>query len=428
MQISNHEPGNDGAQISFPFVFGVNHESANFEIREKLAFSRDEIPQALNRLQNSGVTNESVILSTCNRTEIYCLTHDIDFVINAICDIKNICPRQLQKHSYIYSGIDCARHLFRVSSGLESMIFGETEIVAQVKDAVSLATENGSIATNLAGLFQIALSVEKEVRQMADVNTTSSVGGTIVNIINEMFPHTQDLRIVFLGAGTMMASLLPHFKDLAAQEKIVINRTLAKAQNLAESINGKAVALTDLSNVINDCDVIIACCAGGLFLTPESFGSGLQQDKPLLCIDLSMPLVTDATVRQHKNVTFFTLDNIATQIDTTLGARKNSTVLADTIIQDGITQYQTWLKKREVTPLIRALRDNADVIRQEALVQAQKQLNNGEDAQDVLQDFSVKLMNKLLHGPTVNLARTEHKLQDDLADLVSYLYSLNLVK
>lgn len=413
--------------MNMPLVFGLNYESSGFEVREKMAFSYEEIPHALNRLQNSGVTTEAIILSTCNRVEIYCVTHDVDFVINAICDMRNVCPRTVKKHSYIHTGIDCAKHLFRVASGLESMVLGETEIVAQVKDAFHLARKHKSIATNLAGLFQIALSVEKDVRNSTDINNISmSMGSAIVGIVTDSVANLTFKNILFLGAGEMMTKIAPYFKDIAAASKMVINRTVEKAKTLSLRTNAGYAGLEELSNIDNY-HVIIACCAGGVPLLDEKILEQVIKNKnKMLIIDLSMPLtVSNSMLGKYENITILTIDDIAKIVDVGLDKRKDAASNAHNLINERVNEYQSWLKKRGLTPLIRALRDNADLARVDVLLKAQKQLQNGEDAEEVLKDFSIQLTNKLLHGPTVNLSRTENKLQDDLAWLVSYLYDLN---
>ncbi len=223
-----------------PFVFGLNYSSSGFEIREKLAFSREEIPLVLARLQSSGMTREIVIVSTCNRTEVFCITHDIDFVINAICDIKNVCPRTLKNHCYVYSGDSCANHLFRVVSGLESMVLGETEIVAQVKDAMNLATDANSIGTMLLSVFQMALAVEKDVRNATEINNIAiSMGHAIVSLVNTSFQNLEKESILFIGAGDMMRQLAPHFKNVKLTKKTIINRTLDKARLLSNRLGAE---------------------------------------------------------------------------------------------------------------------------------------------------------------------------------------------
>lgn len=415
--------------MNVPYVFGLNYETSGFEVRDKLAFTREEIPTVLQRLQSSGITREIVVLSTCNRTEIYCTTHDIDFVINAICDIQNVCPRTVKKHSYVYSGLDCASHIFRVVSGLESMVLGETEIVAQVKDAWHLSKEHRSIGTTLSSIFQMALMVEKDVRNATEINNIAvSMGHALVNLVAVNFDSLVEQSILFIGAGQMMNQIAPHFKNVHVAKRTIMNRTLERGEALAKRTGADCLNLSYLAEVVNDYSILIVCSGSS---SPILNADILQQtimnpSKKLLIIDLSMPLLTNLNLRKYENIVVLTVDDIAKIVDVGLERRKLAAMKANEIIDQQVVEYQNWLKRRGLTPVIRALRNNADEIRQEVLSEAEKKLQNGEAAYDVLRAMSVKLTNKLIHNPTVNLCASEDKLQDELTGLISYLYDLNV--
>ena len=410
-----------------PFVFGLNYSSSGFEIREKLAFSREEIPLVLARLQSSGMTREIVIVSTCNRTEVFCITHDIDFVINAICDIKNVCPRTLKNHCYVYSGDSCANHLFRVVSGLESMVLGETEIVAQVKDAMNLATDANSIGTMLLSVFQMALAVEKDVRNATEINNIAiSMGHAIVSLVNTSFQNLEKESILFIGAGDMMRQLAPHFKNVKLTKKTIINRTLDKARLLSNRLGAEYNSLDKLSNIVAEYSIIIACAGGTDTILNEEILKAKLNVQNLLIIDLSMPLITSLSLRNYPNITVLTIDDIAKIVDVGIEKRKLAALEASNIIESKVVEYQNWLKKRGLTPVIRALRENADEIRQEVLAYAEKQLENGDSPYDVLRALSIKLTNRLIHSPTVNLCSSEDKKQEEIAGLITYLYDLEI--
>lgn len=413
--------------MNMSYVFGLNYETSGFEVREKLAFSREDIPAVLSRLQSSGITSEITILSTCNRTEIYCVTHDIDFVINAICDIQNVCPRTVRKHSYVFEGADCANHLFRVVSGLESMVLGETEIVAQVKDALQIAKEQNSIGTLLSIIFQMALAVEKDVRNATEINNIAiSMGHALINLVAVNFDDLAEQKLLFIGAGEMMQQVAPHFKNVNLAKKTIVNRTLVKAEVLSKRVNADFIDFEKLSDIVNDYSIIIACSGGNQVLDVDILKTRIQESKKLLVIDLSMPLITNLSLRKHENVIVLTIDDIAKIVDVGMEKRKIAAIEADTIIEEKLIEYQGWLKKRGLTPVIRALRDNADEIRKEVLSIAQRQLESGEAADNVLRELSIKLTNRLIHGPTVNLCGSTDKLQDELTGLVTYLYDLEI--
>ena len=415
--------------MNTPFVFGLNYSTSGFEIREKLAFSRDEIPATLERLQSSGITREIIILSTCNRTEIYCITHDIDFVINAICDIQNVCPRTVKKHSYVYSGTHCVNHLFRVVSGLESMVLGETEIVAQVKEAWQLSRQYESSSTNLSAMFQMALAVEKDVRNATEINNIAiSMGHALVNLVAVNCTDLAAQKILFIGAGQMMQQIAPHFKNVHVAKKTILNRTAKRGEALAKRVNADYVDIIHLPELVNDYSIIIVCSGHDKpILNYEVLQETiLSKHKKLMIIDLSMPLLTSLNLRKHANITLLTIDDIARIVDVGVEKRKIAAIDANNLIEQKLVEYQNWLKKRGLAPVIRALRNNADAIRQEVLTEAEKKVQNGESVQEVLKKMSVKLTNKLLHSPTVNLCASEDKFQDDLTGLIAYLYDLNI--
>ena len=362
--------------------------------------------------------------------EVYCITQDIEFVINSICEIKDICPRTvIKKCSYIYAGIDCVKHLFRVISGLESMILGETEIVAQIKLAYKIAKEHSMVGAHLSGLFQMALSVEKDVRNTTDINNSSiSMGKAVLNLVAINMPSLDSERILFVGSGQMMKKIAPHFKNVNCGGRMVINRGVDNAQKLALLIDAEFTTLDNLSSVIDDYSVIIACCySKTILLNVDLFHTQIKNQKPLLIVDLSMPLVTDLTLRQYNNISVITVDDIAKMVDVGIEKRQIAATSADIIIAEKLTEYLNWEKKRWLSPLIKALRDNAELIRNDVLSQAQKQLQNGAPVDTVLTELSVKLTNKLLHAPTVNLCATSiNDSHDDLMGLVSSLYNLEM--
>lgn len=411
-----------------PIVFGLNYQTADFELRDRLAFANEEIPAVLKRMLNSGVAKEVLLLSTCNRTELYCISNDINFVINALCDIHNVCPRTVHKHSYILQGEECAHHLFRVISGLESMVLGETEIVSQIKEAMNIAKTYGGLGTNLAGLFQMALAVEKDVRNHTTINNVAiSMGHAVVNYVERQIDQLPNRNILFIGAGQMMQQIAPHFNYLNLNRKLVLNRTLANGKIVAMKIGGETEKLDKLISVIADYAIVIVCCASNIaFIDELILAADIVSQTPKLIIDLSMPLVINKNLKQYANLQILTIDDIAKLVDVGLEKRKLAALEAESIIASKLEDYHAWQRKRGLAPLIRKLREESDAIRQESLALAEKQLLNGDSPVDVLKQFSVQLTNRLLHNPTVNICSSNGQLQDNLVDLVSYLYGLEI--
>ncbi len=409
-------------------MFGVNYQTANLDIRERLAVSSEKIPLALKRL--SSLAKEVLVLSTCNRTEVYCITNDINSVINALCDMQNVCPRTLAKFSYIHTELDCVKHLFQVVSGLDSMVLGETEIVAQIKQAMQFASNQAVLGTHLSGLMQMALSVAKDIRNTTEINNVAiSMGNALVNLMESHSNNLNEESLLFIGAGQMMQKIAPHFSNVNLVRKSVINRSFENADKLAARINATPIDLSHIANVIYDYSIIFACAESDeLILTKQLLNDFLQNRKNLLIIDLSVPLLSDIRLCEYPNIKLITVDDIAKIVDVGLEKRKLAADEAHEIIENKLNDYQHWLKKRTMAPLIKAIRADAESMRQEALTNAQKLLQNGEAPDDVLRQFSVQLMNKMLHNPTVNLCSSQGMRQDDLLDLVGYLYGIDILK
>ncbi len=408
-----------------PFVFGLSYQSADLELRNKLSFSAEEIPVVLDRLITSGMVKEALILSTCNRTELYCTTNDINFVINALCDMHNLCPRNIRQHSYMFEDSECARHLFRVISGLDSMVLGENEIVAQIKSAMNIASNANSIGSVLLGLFQMALSIEKDVRNHSEINNTAiSMGNAVANFVEDYLPKLTNKNIMFIGAGQMMQQIAPHFLSLNLEKKLILNRTAENAEKLASKITAQIANLSELNQHIANYAIVIVCCASSkLLITKELIKQHHCANQ--LIIDLSMPMLVDREVASIDGINLLTIDDIAEFVDVGIEKRRSAAAKAEEIIDERIDAYHSWQRKRNLAPVIKRLRDESEELRQQVLVAAEKDIANGLDVYDVINKTSLLLMNKLLHQPTVSLAAgVDGYSHDELTDIVVRLYGL----
>lgn len=409
-----------------PVIFGINYQTADLALRNQLAFASEDVPKVLKRLISSGIVREALLLSTCNRTELYCITNDINFVINALCDMHGICPRSIREHGYVYADDKCAHHLFRVISGLDSMVLGESEIVSQIKSAMELANEAKSFGTILSGLFQMALSVEKDVRNNTEINNVAiSMGNAVATHVERHLHEVSNNKILFVGAGQMMQRIAPHFNHLKFEDKLVINRGYENAKIVADKIDANTSSLDTLGKNIGEFAIIILCCASNHpLITKQLFNSlEFRLDKQII-VDLSMPMVIERELVNDARLKILTIDDIASLVDVGKEERRLAALSAEKIVFDKIDDYLAWQRKRGFVPLICQLRDQAEELRLEALAVAEKQLQNGTSAEDVISQLSLQLTNKLLHQPTVNLCAINDSSQDDLVELVAKLYGL----
>jgi glutamyl-tRNA reductase len=403
-------------------VFGLDYTSADFALREQFAITKEKMPQILQSLRQRNIITEAVIVSTCNRTEIYSTVKQIEFLINAVCELQSICPRTTKKYIYTYTDQQCIVHLCKVLAGLESMAFGETEIVAQIKESVTYAQQQQCMGSTLNFIFQLGFKIAKQIRTITQINSVSvSIGRVLLNLLAVNFSDLQAQKILFIGAGDMLKHIAPYFSKLVTQQKTICNRSLHSASKIANEINADILPLDKLASVVNQYSIIIACSSGNVVLTPEIIHN--IQNKVLI-IDLSVPLITDLKLRQHNNVTVLTIDDISSILDIGKDNRKQLALLATDSLNQAIKEYDVWVKKRELTPIICALRDHVDAVRQELLEVGLSQLKNGKNAEWILENMSMQLANRLIHAPTTNLYNTDKNLHIELSDLLTKLYNL----
>jgi glutamyl-tRNA reductase len=412
------------------FAFGLNHQTAPLDVREKLAFPAEALPDALERLLQSETAAEAAIVSTCNRTEIYCSCPDPEAAISWLAHYHQLSPEALGPYLYRLDASDAVRHAFRVASGLDSMVLGETQILGQIKDAVRIAQQSGSMGTQLNALFQQAFSVAKEVRSKTEVGARSvSMSAAAVKLAEQIFPSIRELHLLFIGAGEMIELVATHFAAHNPASITVANRTLERGRALAERFGGQAMTLAELSDSLARFDVVVTSTASQLPLV----GKGLveravktRRHRPMFMLDLAVPRDIEPEVGKLPDVFLYTVDDIAGIVEVGREARQEAAQEAEGIIQARVAEFDRWQRQRQSVPLIRALRDEADSLRRQALEAAMKQLARGDAPEKILESLSVQLTNKLMHPPTQALsAKGSEAGQQELAQAVARIYRLH---
>lgn len=404
-------------------IFGIDYKTSTLDIRDKLSYTIDDIELFVTKVLNAKICKEIIVLSTCNRIEVYCDTNDVSLVINSFLEHKNICPYSSlipEKNMYIYYEEDMVRHIFSVTSGLSSMVLGENEIVSQIKDAVNLANKLKSLGFKLRPIFEMALSVSKEVRANTNLNHISiSLGKAIKSIIERECDDITNDNLLILGAGNMIRHIAPYLLELNFKHKVLINRDKLKGNIVANLCQAEYKEFNELKTMINQSQVIlVAISSNQLILTPDL----ILNNKNLIIIDISMPLVCDINFK--KTLRLFTIDDVKDLVDVGIIKRKQAAMDAHNIINRKIDEYKLWQKKRDLSPLIKALRTNADNIREEVINEFIN-LETDENVKNILYDFSVKLTNRFIHLPTVNLCSFNEDNYEQLVDLVETLFGLN---
>ena len=410
-------------------AFGLNHHTAPLSVREKLAFPAEVLPNALESLVGSHAAREAAIVSTCNRTEIYCNSNNPEQALQWLSQYHGLPVEELRPYLYQLDASSAARHAFRVASGLDSMVLGETQILGQLKDAVRAAENVGTLGSLLNGLFQRTFAVAKEVRSSTAVGSSSvSMSAAAVKLAEQIFPTIGELNILFIGAGEMIELVATHF---AAREPSCItsaNRTLERGQKLAVQFGGNAITLSELPDVLHRYDVVVTSTASQLPIV----GKGLveraikaRRHRPIFMLDLAVPRDIEIEVGKLNDVYLYTVDDIASIVEVGKEARQSAAEEAESIIQARVAEFNDWLKKRETVPLIRALRDEADRTRRHALEAALKQLAKGTPPEKVLESLSQQLTNKLMHPPTQALSSGSGAEHAAVVETIARLYHLH---
>ncbi|MEN3030619.1 glutamyl-tRNA reductase [Chromobacterium amazonense] len=410
-------------------ALGLNHHTAPLSIREKLAFPAETLPHALDSLVASQAAREAAIVSTCNRTEIYCLSTDPHAALDWLCQFHGLSRAEVEPYLYRLEAAQAARHAFRVASGLDSMALGETQILGQLKDAVRSAESAGTLGTLLNGLFQRTFAVAKEVRSSTAVGASSvSMSAAAVKLAEQIFPSVAELNVLFVGAGEMIELVATHFAARNPSCITVANRTLERGQRLAEQFGGNAITLAELPEALARYDVVVTSTASQLPI----IGKGMveraikaRRHRPMFMLDLAVPRDIELEVDKLDDVFLFSVDDIAGIVEVGKEARQQAAAEAESIIQSRVAEFNDWLKKRETVPLIRALRDEAERTRRHALEGAMKQLARGDAPEKVLEALSVQLTNKLMHPPTQALSSGSGAEHDAQVQTIARLYRLH---
>ena len=410
-------------------AFGLNHHTAPLSVREKLAFPAEVLPKALESLVQSAAAREAAIVSTCNRTEIYCNSSDPDAALNWLSRFHSLPLAELKPYLYQLDAASAARHAFRVASGLDSMVLGETQILGQIKDAVRTAERVGTLGPLLNGLFQKTFAVAKDVRSSTAVGASSvSMSAAAVKLAEQIFPTVGELNVLFIGAGEMIELVATHFAARQPQKLTVANRTLERGQRLAAEFGGNAITLSELPDQLQHYDVVVSSTASQLPI----IGKGMveraikaRRHRPMFMLDLAVPRDIEAEVGRMDDVYLYTVDDIASIVEVGQQARNQAAEEAEAIINHRVVEFVDWLKRRESVPLIRALRDESERIRRHAMDAALKQLARGDTPEKVLEALSLQLTNKLMHPPTQALSTGSGAAHDAQVELIARLYRLH---
>ena len=424
------------------WALGINHTTAPLDLRGRFAFALDQIAPTLHGLRQSLSQNaaacgavETAIISTCNRTEIYCAGERpaLDHTLGWLAHSGGVSPEVLREHSYSLENGPVARHAFRVASGLDSMVLGEAQILGQMKDAVRAAETAGALGTTLNQLFQRSFAVAKEVRSSTEIGAHSiSMAAAAVRLASQLFEDLTEIKVLFVGAGEMIELCATHFAAKNPKAIAIANRTLERGEKLATRFGGEVMRLADLPERLHEFDAVISCTASSLPI----IGLGAveralkkRRHRPMFMVDLAVPRDIEPEVKALGDVYLYTVDDLATVVQTAQANRQAAVAQAEAIIDAGVQSFMHWMELRSpataaggVVPLIQQLNAQADEWRAAEIARAKKLLAKGEDVDAVLEALSRGLTQKMLHGTLAELRAGDAEMRAQTAQTVSRLF------
>ncbi|OPX56708.1 glutamyl-tRNA reductase [Oceanospirillum multiglobuliferum] len=415
-------------------AFGINHKTAPVEIRERVAFTPEQLEGAFAQLKQHPLITEATVVSTCNRTELYCVLDDqaqsaTSPVLDWIGQFHQLDLQDLARYSYQYADADAARHLMRVSCGLDSMVLGEPQILGQIKDAYVNARDNGLVGRELNQLFQQSFSVAKQVRTQTSIGENPvSVAYAAVNLAQRIFSDLAKSRALLIGAGETIELVARHLRNAGVSNMVVANRTLARAQALAEEFNGEAVLLGDIPRQLERADIVIASTASQLPI----LGKGaveralkVRKHRPIFMVDIAVPRDIEPQVGDLDDVYLYSVDDLREVIEENMRSRQEAAAQAEELILTGVESFLESQRARGAGQLIGDLRQQTEHLRQQELEKALQQLKNGQDPEQVLTRFAQGLTNKFLHEPMVQLRQASADNRHDLLNAARTLFALD---
>ena len=407
-------------------VLGINHHSAPLEVREKLAFPPETQAEALTSLAGRPGVAEAVLVSTCNRTEIYCRADTMAPVRAWLKEEAARSGLDIEGHLYAHSESEAIRHAFRVASGLDSMVLGEPQILGQVKQSVRTAEHSGTLGSTLNRLFQHTFSVAKEVRTQTAIGAQSiSMSAAALKLAQNLFGDISRTRTLLIGVGEMVELAATYFVAQGPQSVVVANRTLARGEAFAERFNATAISLEQLPERLHEFDVVITGTASTLpILSKSAFERALKarRYRPMFVVDFAVPRDVEPDASELEDLFLYTIDDLGTIVQEGAGQRQAAVTEAEVIIERQVEAFQAWLAARGAVPAIVQLRAKADEYRSAELAKAKSRLAKGEDPAKVLEALASGLVNKMLHHPTQALNRAAEGERDSLVRAVEILF------
>jgi len=392
------------------WALGINHKTAPLDLRGRFAFAIEQVAPTLHKLRDALPNRpEAALISTCNRTEIYCACEQaqLQSTLDWLAQSGGVDPEHLRPHAYTLQDGVAARHVFRVACGLDSMVLGETQILGQMKNAIRAAEEAGALGNTLSQLFQRSFAVAKEVRSSTEIGAHSiSMAAAAVRLAGQLFEDLTEVKVLFVGAGEMIDLCATHFAAKSPKRIAIANRTLANGEELASRFGAEVMHLSDMPERLHEFDAVISCTASTLPL----IGLGAveravkkRKRRPMFMVDLAVPRDIEIEVKDLEDVYLYTVDDLAGVVQNAQANRQAAVAQAEAIVDAGVQSFLHWVEQRSTVPLIQQLNAQADEWRAAEIARAHKLLAKGQDIDSVLEALTRGLTQKMLHGTLAEL-------------------------
>ncbi|MEQ9968692.1 glutamyl-tRNA reductase [Pectobacterium carotovorum] len=405
-------------------ALGINHKTAPVSLRERVVFSPDKLGVALDSLLQQPLVQGGVVLSTCNRTELYLSVDEQENqreqLIRWLCEYHQLRPEEVNGSLYWHQDNAAVSHLMRVASGLDSLVLGEPQILGQVKKAFAESQRGHSLSSELERLFQKSFTVAKRVRTETDIGASAvSVAFAACTLARQIFESLADVTVLLVGAGETIELVARYLREHKVQKMVIANRTRERAQALATEVGAEVITLAELDEQLVHADIVISSTASTLPI----IGKGMMErtlkarrNQPMLMVDIAVPRDIEPEVGKLPNVYLYSVDDLHAIIQHNLAQRKAAAVQAESIVQQESSDFMAWLRAQSAVETIRDYRAQADELRAEMTAKALAAIQQGNDVEAVIQELTHRLTNRLIHAPTKSLQQAardgdQHRLQ-----------------
>jgi len=408
-------------------AFGLNHKTAPINVREKVALAPAMQDSLLNSLLSHSAVFEAIILSTCNRTEIYCDTQDPEMLAHWLAHEHQLQPESLSPYLYLHQDQQAVKHALRVASSLDSMMVGEPQILGQMRQAYQQACQLGAVKTQLRPLFEYIFSAAKRIRTQSGIgNNPVSVAYAAVQLIGQLFADYKSLHVLLIGSGETASLVAKYLHKQGVRHFMIASRTQENAQKLARNFAGTTISISDIHQYLPQADVVISATTCPLpFINKNLVEHALLQRNhaPMFLLDLAVPRDIEISVAELKQAHLYNIDDLQKMTEKGMDERRQAAMQAEQLVENELDNYSNWQRSLKAKEVICDYRNQMQQLAQQELQRALKKLSAGHSQQNVLNEFSERLVNKLTHNPTAGLRQIACDGREDLFTLAQYLFN-----